>query len=113
MIRDEDQSVKFSPSTDINITSNEIPSSFTLHQNFPNPFNPVTKINFDVPANLMHEHVKLTVYNMEGKIVETLINQNLSAGSYQVEFDGNDLASGSYLYQLLIGGNSQTKKMVL
>ena len=73
-----------------------------LKQNYPNPFNPNTKIEFKVPAN---EHVSINVYNLEGRLVKTLINQNMVSGQHVVEWNGTNqfgakVASGMYIYQL-------------
>jgi len=87
-----------------------IPEKFSLTQNFPNPFNPVTTINFSIPAE---SNVKLTVYDMIGKEVITLVNEKLNAGSYNAEFNGSEFASGTYFYKLEASGFSEIKKMVL
>ena len=92
-----------------NITSG-IPSQYELTQNYPNPFNPSTNINFTIPNN---EFVTLKVYNILGSEVATLVNENLSAGSYRFNFDAADLASGIYLYELKAGTFKEIKKMNL
>ncbi|MDQ3193767.1 MAG: T9SS type A sorting domain-containing protein [Bacteroidota bacterium] len=99
----------------INNVNNEIPESIELFQNFPNPFNPVTRIQFDIPSDVKHQtsNVKLIVYNTLGKKVETLVNEKLLAGSYEVEFDGSNFSSGVYFYKLVTGGFIQTKSMIL
>jgi len=86
------------------------PKSFQLFQNYPNPFNPVTIIRFEIPKA---EHVSLTVYDVMGRRVETLINANLSPGYYEVPFDGSKLASGIYFFRLSAGSFVDTKKGVL
>lgn len=83
---------------------------FTLSQNYPNPFNPVTNINFAIPKN---EYVSLRVYDMLGREVKVLVNQNLNQGEYQVNFDASGLSSGMYYYSLRAGENVSVKKMVL
>ena len=90
--------------------SSEVPSEFKLSQNYPNPFNPVTVINFDIPKN---DFVLLKVFDITGREVTTLVNSKLSAGSYEVTFNGSSFGSGVYFYQLQSGGNIQTKKMIL
>lgn len=87
-----------------------VPNEFRLSQNYPNPFNPVTTINFRVadPGK-----VTLTVYNMLGQKVATLVNKNLPMGEFQVKFDGSQLASGQYIYELRSGDVTMTKKMML
>lgn len=94
------------------ITSNgEIPIEFRLEQNYPNPFNPVTKIKFDIPQSL--QNVKLAVYDLLGRQVAMLVDQQLQAGKYEVELDGNRLSSGTYFYRLKAGSFTEIKKMIL
>jgi hypothetical protein len=90
--------------------SKEIPKSYNLSQNYPNPFNPSTKIQFSVPAN---GFVNLKVFDLTGREVATLVNQNLRAGTYSVDFNGSNLSSGYYFYELRTESFSETKKMVL
>ncbi len=90
--------------------SSEIPQTYTLQQNYPNPFNPVTNIKFSVPKTGI---VKLTVYDAAGKEAAELFNGELSAGTYNYDFDASQLASGIYFYKLESNDFSQTKKMVL
>lgn len=98
--------------TAMSITSNgkEIPRSFSLYQNFPNPFNPVTKINFDLPVN---SFVKLNLYDVLGRKVSGLINENLSAGKYSYDFNAINLSSGAYFYKLETEKFSDIKKMII
>lgn len=97
--------------TGIHTISSEIPDQFSLSQNYPNPFNPVTKIEFSVPnTGIM---AKLTVYDMSGKEVVTLVNEAINTGTYEVEFDGSNLSSGTYFYRLQAGDFVHTKKMIL
>ncbi|HMS64871.1 MAG TPA: T9SS type A sorting domain-containing protein [Ignavibacteria bacterium] len=88
---------------------------FTLHQNYPNPFNPVTKIKFDISnsVNVELSLVNLNVYDALGKKIMSLVNERLNAGSYEVDFNGEDLASGIYFYKLESGNISIVKKMSL
>ncbi len=86
------------------------PASFHLAQNFPNPFNPTTNIRFSTPSA---GRVKLTVYNLHGKEVRTLINGEVPAGAHLATFDGSDLASGIYFCRLEAGELVATQKMVL
>jgi hypothetical protein len=94
----------------INPVSNEIPKSFLLYQNYPNPFNPVTKISFDIPANA---YVELKVYDILGREITVLVNEQLTAGIYSVDFDGSYLPSGVYFYRLVTGSYFDARKMVL
>jgi len=119
--------------TGIKKISSEIPDKFSLSQNYPNPFNPSTKIRFEVPL-LSQEGVSrrdgvvaLKIYDALGKEVATLVNEQLKPGEYETEFDGTNLPSGVYYYQLVVGDNptvksgtgnnnggfTETKKMVL
>lgn len=88
----------------------EMPSGYLLYNNYPNPFNPDTKIKFNIPQK---EFVKLTVYNITGEIVSTLVNGNLSAGIYKVDFSGKDLSSGTYFYKIESGNFRDVKRMIL
>ena len=92
------------------VNSDRLPTDFALYQNYPNPFNPVTKIYYDLPEQ---GFVKLTVYDFLGREVKSLINEEQSAGSYNVNFDGNGLASGVYYYSLESGNFKKTLKMLL
>jgi len=91
------------------------PEDYTLSQNYPNPFNASTRIEFGLP---LRSHVLLTVYNILGKEVRVLVEDELSGGSYRVEWDGRDdrgnpVASGVYLYELKAGETVHSRKMVL
>lgn len=94
----------------INPISTEIPEKFELSQNYPNPFNPSTKINFSMSVKGQAE---LTVFDMSGKVVATLVNSYLNAGSYEYEFNASNLASGVYFYKLVTNDFVSTKKMTL
>jgi len=86
------------------------PDGFSLDQNFPNPFNPSTTINFSIPNE---ELVLLKVFNSLGEEVAELVNESKPAGNYSVPFDASGLASGIYLYKIIAGGFIQTRKMIL
>ncbi|MCK9212403.1 MAG: alpha-amylase family glycosyl hydrolase [Ignavibacteriaceae bacterium] len=85
-------------------------TTFKLEQNYPNPFNPVTNINFELPSSGL---VKLSVYNLLGEEIKTLINGFMEEGMHNVKFDAKDLNSGVYLYKLQSGGYTQTRKMIV
>jgi hypothetical protein len=98
----------------------EIPLTFSLYQNYPNPFNPVTKIRFDIPNDLSFQRklessstVTLKIYDIIGREIQTLVNENLNPGTYEVTFDGSNFASGIYFYKLIAGDFAQTKSMIL
>ena len=84
--------------------------NFQLYNNYPNPFNPETHIEFDVEKN---SHVVLKVYDLYGREVTTLVNERLPAGHYESTFNGQDLASGIYFYQIRMGDFHTAKKMML
>jgi hypothetical protein len=96
--------------TGIEKTSNQVPDKFFLYQNYPNPFNPVTNIKFDIAKA---GDVKLTIYNVNGEAVSTIVNEQLGAGQYNYDFDGAKLASGVYFYKLETPGFTSVKKMIL
>ncbi|MBN8570982.1 MAG: T9SS type A sorting domain-containing protein [Ignavibacteria bacterium] len=87
-----------------------IPSKFSLSQNFPNPFNPLTRINYELQIT---NYVILNVYDVNGRLVKELVNKKQSVGNYSIDFDGSGLPSGTYVYRLQAGDFSETKKMVL
>jgi len=88
-----------------------VPADITLYQNYPNPFNPVTKIAYSLPSNAQ---VKLTVYNVLGQEVATLVDNNQVAGRYEVSWNALDASSGVYFYQLKVDNNIvETKRMIL
>ena len=91
-------------------TPNNIPDEYALYQNYPNPFNPSTNIRFDIPTS---NHVKIIIYNTLGKEVVTLVNEKLSVGSYEVDWNANNYSSGIYFYKLIATDFSAIKKMVL
>ncbi|MCB2200720.1 T9SS type A sorting domain-containing protein [bacterium] len=86
------------------------PDQFELNQNYPNPFNPSTQINFTLHAQ---GQVSLTVYDLLGREVATLVNRSMSAGNHSVSFLASDLASGVYFYKLTSGDVSKVRKMIL
>jgi hypothetical protein len=87
-----------------------IPKDFVLEQNYPNPFNPTTYIPFVLNQN---SKVKLEIYNVLGQKIAILIDGRLKSGYHKYKWDGNQMASGIYFYKLVVGKNSQIKKMVL
>ncbi|MEO8513619.1 MAG: T9SS type A sorting domain-containing protein, partial [Ignavibacteria bacterium] len=104
------------PLVGINPISQGIPKNFELLQNYPNPFNPETKIRFSIPGAMSEFRpvlAKLTVYDILGKKVSELVNEELKAGEYEVEFNAANLPSGIYFYELNAGGMKLTNKMIL
>jgi hypothetical protein len=100
---------------DIPNKDNLIVRNFTLNQNYPNPFNPSTIIKFTIPIGVLSfsSITTLKVYDILGKHVTTLVNDELPEGDYEVTFDASSLSSGIYFYQLITGSNILTKQMVL
>jgi hypothetical protein len=96
--------------TDVEPNSEVLPTAYSLDQNYPNPFNPATKINYSIPVE---GFVTLDVYNSIGQKVATLVNENKTVGSYEVNFSAANLSSGIYFYKLTAGNFSETKKMIL
>ncbi|MBN1779864.1 T9SS type A sorting domain-containing protein [bacterium] len=88
----------------------EIPTYYSLDQNYPNPFNPITHISYSIPENT---HVTLAVFNALGQQVAQVVNREQTPGSYIVRFDGSDLATGAYVYQLKAGEITMNKKFTL
>jgi len=87
-----------------------VPGNFSLSQNYPNPFNPVTNISFDIPKS---GFVKITVFDLLGREITNLINQQLQPGSYTVDWDASNYPSGVYFYKIEAGDFVDSKKMVL
>jgi hypothetical protein len=91
-------------------TSSNIPERYSISQNYPNPFNPTTKIDFAIPKTGL---VKIAVYDILGRQVSNLVNQNLTAGTYSIDFNGANLNSGIFFYRIEADGFVETKKMLL
>ena len=96
--------------TSLENTSMALPNQFALNQNYPNPFNPSTVISYQLPVN---SDVTLKIYDVLGKEVTTLVNEDKPAGSYQIDFNAGGLSSGIYFYRLQAGDFVQTRKMIL
>jgi len=107
------------PGTIIGIISNHniLPQKFSLYQNYPNPFNPVTKIKFDIPVNSLNKGlqplVQIKVYDILGKEVAVLVNENLEAGQYTLDWNSTNFASGIYFYEMNAGDFRDIKKMIV
>jgi len=107
------------PGTDVRwideSTGESKPTTFNLTQNYPNPFNPVTNFKFTLPKA---SHVKIEIFNILGQKVKTLVDQDMKAGSFVVDWDGKDqreveVSSGIYFYRMIAGDFSSVKRMVL
>jgi photosystem II stability/assembly factor-like uncharacterized protein len=115
---------EFVTQTYIGITkiSTEVPKTYSLSQNYPNPFNPTTKIKFDIASNVKQparskagetSNVKLLVYDILGREIAILVNEQLKPGTYEISWDASQYASGIYFYKLMTDEFTEAKKMVL
>ena len=101
--------------TVLSVEDEIIPEAFALHQNYPNPFNPITSLRYDLPEDGL---VNITVYDMMGRVVKTLVNSSQTAGYKSIKWNAtNDrnepVSAGLYMYTIQAGEFRQTKKMVL
>ncbi len=87
-----------------------VPKTFALEQNYPNPFNPVTSIKYQLPSA---EKVSIKIYDILGKEVASIVNENKEPGYYEISYDASNLASGLYFYRIEAGSFTQTRKMML
>jgi hypothetical protein len=94
----------------INNYTSSIPKEYKLYNNYPNPFNPTTKIRFDIPKNSL---VRIEVYDVTGREIQNLVNNELKAGTYECEFSGFKYSSGIYFYKLQADNYVSVKKMIL
>jgi len=101
---------KFGTITSLKNSSPLVINTYSLYQNYPNPFNPSTTIHYSLPQPGV---IRLTVYDLVGREVTTLVNEQKEAGHYTVDFNGEGLASGMYLYRLSAGPFTQFKRMML
>ena len=90
--------------------TNAIPTVYGLAQNYPNPFNPSTTINYQIPEK---NRVSLRIYDILGNLVTTLVDQEMEAGYYNLEWNASNLASGVYIYRMISGTYTSTKKLIL
>ncbi|RPI60544.1 MAG: T9SS C-terminal target domain-containing protein, partial [Ignavibacteriales bacterium] len=101
----------FSPITNVEVENDKtISDGFVLNQNYPNPFNPTTKIQYAISST---QFVTLKVYDVLGREVATLVNEEKPAGGYEVQFNASSLSSGVYIYTLKFNGVSYSKSMIL
>ena len=97
------------------ISQKVVPDVFAIHQNYPNPFNPITTLRYDLPEDAM---VNITIYDMMGRKINTLVSSQQTAGFKSIQWDatnnqGQPVSAGVYLYSIQTGQFNQTKKMVL
>jgi photosystem II stability/assembly factor-like uncharacterized protein len=100
----------FAYSNEIKVNMNTVPDKFTLHQSYPNPFNPVTRIKFEIPSKQM---VELKVYDLLGREAAVLTKEELSPGIYERDWDASGYSSGIYYYRITAGTFNETRKMIL
>ncbi len=110
--------VKLRPITTGIAGNNELPNEFRLYQNYPNPFNPTTKIKFQIPllrgvSEGRGVLTQLIIYDILGRNIATLVNEQLQPGAYEVDFDGNNYPSGVYFYKISEGDFKAVNKMIL
>jgi hypothetical protein len=106
--------------TGINNISTNVPKEYKLYHNYPNPFNPTTKIKFDIAKHTPYplsrgEFITLKIFDITGREIATLVNEQLQPGTYEVIFEGSNLSSGIYFYNLIVGSGqvfSATKRMI-
>ena len=96
----------------VSILDEPVPLSIRLKPNYPNPFNPVTTIRFDIPAEIQHA-VSLQVYDIGGRMLETLVNEKLEPGQYDIQWNATQHSSGVYFLKMKTGQYSKTQKMIL
>ncbi len=99
--------------TSVEPVSNNIPDKINLHQNFPNPFNPATKIRFDIPAGAENSFTTLMIHDMLGREIAAPVNQQLKPGSYEINWNAGNIPSGTYFYTLTSGSFRVTKSMTV
>ena len=93
-----------------NIDENGLPTKYRLSQNYPNPFNPETTIDFQTDAD---SHVNISVFDINGNLVQELVNEWKASGSHQVKFSGHSIPSGIYFYKMTTNGFADIRKMTL
>lgn len=98
------------PIIGIGTTSLNVPNKYELFQNYPNPFNPVTTIKFNLPVK---DNVQILLFDMQGRMVNTILNKEMTAGEHAVNFNGSDLSTGIYFYRMITSKVSDSKKMIL
>ncbi len=96
--------------TGVEQTGIQIPADYSLSQNYPNPFNPLTMISYQLPIN---SNVSLKVYNILGQDIATLVNETLTPGVYNTDFDASNLVPGLYFYSITSGNQTKTLPMMI
>jgi hypothetical protein len=97
----------------VNTNDSRIPTGFILYQNYPNPFNPETTIEYEI-TNTERAKVQVKIFDMQGKLVNVIVDERLNPGIHEAKFNGEGMPSGIYFYSLSVNGElKETKKMVL
>jgi hypothetical protein len=96
--------------TDVDANQIDIPNEFKLYQNFPNPFNPTTIISYSIPKT---SFVNIKIFDMLGREIATLVNEEKQKGNHEIVFNGSSLTSGIYFYRMKAGGTVETRKLIL
>mgnify|MGYP006302955463 CR=1 FL=1 len=107
---DNDGSFEYSPEIAVTSETALLPADFRLHNNFPNPFNPATRITYEIAAE---NFTTLIIYDLSGREISTLVNENQQPGQYQVDFQAGEFSSGVYFCRLTSGENTKLIKMLL
>jgi hypothetical protein len=103
--------IKYNQLSGVDPIGSEVPKNFQLSQNYPNPFNPTTTIKFSVPKR---SFIQVKIFDVLGRLKESLVNQNMYASEYQLILDGSGYCSGVYFYQLIANGEiTDTKRFVV
>jgi hypothetical protein len=102
--------IKYSQLNGVQPVLSEIPDKFALYQNYPNPFNPVTSLKFEVPVLTS---VKIYLHDILGRELETIVNEQLQPGTYEVKWDGSNYPSGVYFYTFQANNYKETRKLML
>jgi len=107
--------IKYSQLLGVTSLGNSFPDNYRLSQNYPNPFNPSTKIKFDIPPSKGARGMtaKIVIYDVLGREVAVLVNEELTPGTYEIDWDGSRYSSGIYFYRVVTSEFIDTKKMVL
>jgi len=108
-----DDLILTNPNLGINPKNPRVPIEYVLNQNYPNPFNSRTNIGYSIPQQYGNSDVRLNIYDLKGRTIETLVNKNQAPGKHIVSFDASNIPSGIYLYGMSINGNTETKKMTI
>jgi flagellar hook assembly protein FlgD len=99
----------------VNIEESDLilPNDFVLHQSYPNPFNPITTIKFDIPSVRTHGNASVRIYDITGRLIEALIDEELESGNHTIQWNATGFSSGVYFVRLQSDNYGQTQKLIL